>query len=207
MLGHRMPDGSEGPIGYISHTLSKSEKNYSQLEKEGLACVVGIKRFHSYLFGHHFKLVTDHQPLLALLNEHKSTSPQASARIRRWSLFLPGYEYTMLLRGTKAHGKADALSRLPLPTEGSQTSTPPELVLLMEHLSDSPVTDQHIRLWSRRDPLLSSIIQFLKSGWPSQSNPQTRPYFSKRNELSLYEGCVLWGIRVVIPPQGRKAVL
>ena len=92
--------------------------------------------------------------------------------------------------------------RLPLPTEGSQTSTPPELVLLMEHLSDSPVTDQHIRLWSRRDPLLSSIIQFLKSGWPSQSNPQTRPY-----ELSLYEGCVLWGIRVVIPPQGRKAVL
>ena len=112
VLGHRMPDGSEGPIGYISHTLSKSEKNYSQLEKEGLACVVGIKRFHSYLFGHHFELVTDHQPLLALLNEHKSTSPQASARIRRWSLFLSGYEYTMLFRGTKAHGKADALSRL-----------------------------------------------------------------------------------------------
>ena len=95
VLAHRMPDGSEQPVGYASRTLSPAERNYSQLEREGLACVFGIKRFHAYLFGHSFELVTDHKPLLALLNQHKSTSEQASARIRRWSLFMATYEYTI----------------------------------------------------------------------------------------------------------------
>ena len=45
------------------------------------------------LFGHHFNLATDHKPLLRLLSEEKPTSPQASARIRRWSLFLSRFEY------------------------------------------------------------------------------------------------------------------
>ena len=55
VLAHRMPDGSEKPIGYVSRTLSKAEQNYSQLEKEGLSLVFGIKKFHSYVFGHPFE--------------------------------------------------------------------------------------------------------------------------------------------------------
>ena len=83
VLAHRMPDGAEKPIGYASRTLNKAERNYSQLEKEGLSCVFRVKYFYSYLFGHAFKLVTDHKPLLGLLGEDKPTSSQASARIRR----------------------------------------------------------------------------------------------------------------------------
>ena len=82
VLAHRMADGSERPVAYASRSLTKAEKNYSQLEKEGLSCIFGVTKFHSYLFGHPFHLVTDHKPLLALLNEHKPTSPQASARVR-----------------------------------------------------------------------------------------------------------------------------
>ncbi len=44
VLAHQMPDGTEKAIGY-SHTLSKAEQNYSQLEKEGLSCVFGIRSF------------------------------------------------------------------------------------------------------------------------------------------------------------------
>jgi len=62
VLSHKMPDGTERPIGFASRTLTETEKRYSQLEKEGLACVFGVTRFHSYLFGHHFTLVTDHKP-------------------------------------------------------------------------------------------------------------------------------------------------
>ena len=47
----------------------------------------GMKRFYDYLVGHHFLLYTDHKPLLALLNEHHATSPQASARIHRGPCF------------------------------------------------------------------------------------------------------------------------
>lgn len=82
VLGHKMPDGSEKPIGYVSRTLTRSECNYSQLEKEGLALIFGIKKFHNYLFGHSFELITDHKPLLGLLKEDRELSQQASARIK-----------------------------------------------------------------------------------------------------------------------------
>ena len=49
VLAYKYPDGSERPIGYASRSLSKAEKNYSQIEKEGLACVFGVNKFHSYL--------------------------------------------------------------------------------------------------------------------------------------------------------------
>ena len=106
MLAHKLPDGSERPVGYVSRTLNDAERNYAQLEKEGLALVFGVKKFYSYLFGHAFTLITDHKPLLGLLSECKSTSPQASARVKRWSLYL-------VFRNTTAHANADALSRLP----------------------------------------------------------------------------------------------
>ena len=57
VIAHRMLDGSEKPIGFVSKTLTPAEKNYSQLEKEGRK-VFGIKKFHSYLFGHSFSIYT-----------------------------------------------------------------------------------------------------------------------------------------------------
>lgn len=51
VLAHRMSDGTDRPIAYASRTLNSSERNYSQIEKEGLACIFGVKKFYSYLFG------------------------------------------------------------------------------------------------------------------------------------------------------------
>lgn len=207
VIAHRMPDGSERPIGFASRTLSAAQRNYSQLEREALALVFGVKRFHSFLFGHHFELVTDHQPLLALLHEHRPTSAQASACIRRWSLLLSAYEYKIIYRKTQQHQNADALSRLPLPQTQTESKTPPELVLLMDHLDESPVTAQHIRVWTRRDPILSKVMQYVERGWPSICGKSLSTYSAKRSELSVFQGCVMWGSRVVIPPQGRPIVL
>ena len=215
VLAHRMEDGSERPIGYASRTLNAAERNYCQLEKEGLSIIFGVKRFYSYLFGHSFELITDHKPLLRLLGEHMPTSPQASARVRRWSLYLSMFEYTLKFRGTTAHANADALSRLPLPVEPAANKDPPELVLLMEHMANSPITADQIRSWTRKDPELAPIVQYLQQGWPTttpttssqEGNPNLAPFFSKKSELSLHEGCVLWGTRVVVPAQGRQAVL
>ena len=207
VLSHKMTDGSERPIAYASRTLNSSERNYSQLEKEGLSCIFGIKRFHNYLFGRHFELVTDHKPLLGLLKEDRAISPQASSRIKRWSLFLSSYEYTLVFRNTTAHANADALSRLPLLEEPARTVTEPELVLLSEHLDDSPVTANDIRTWTSRDPKLSKVLQYVLQGWPSEGDSELEPYSSRRLELSAFEGCILWGSRVIVPPPGRQTVL
>ena len=63
---------------------------------------------------------------------------------------------------TEVRGNADALSRLPLLEAPAQTQIPPELVFLMDHLNESPVTAEHICAWTRRDPSLSSVLQAVK---------------------------------------------
>ena len=129
-----MPDGSELPIAYTSRTLNSAERNYSQLEKEGLACVFGIKKFHDYIFGCHFELVTDHKPFLGLIKENRAIPTQASSRIKRWSAlrFLSNYEYSLVFRNTTAHANADTMSQLPLLEEPAKTASKPEFFLLAE---------------------------------------------------------------------------
>ena len=69
VLSHVMSDGSERPVSYASRTLSVAERNYAHIEKEGLALVYAVKKYHQYLFGHKFVLYTDHKPLLGLFSE------------------------------------------------------------------------------------------------------------------------------------------
>lgn len=93
-----------------------------------------------------------------------------------------------------------------MPVEMPETKEPPELVLLMKHLADSPVTAHHNALWTRRDPVLSPVVQALQHGWTDYDQSQA-PFYSRRSELSLFNGCIFWGSRVVIPQRGWKAVL
>lgn len=71
VLSHRMPDGTERPVGFVSRTLTAAERNYSQLDKEGLAVIFGVKKFHNYLYGRKFTITIDHKPLLSLFSEAK----------------------------------------------------------------------------------------------------------------------------------------
>uniref|UniRef100_A0A2D4JCH7 Reverse transcriptase/retrotransposon-derived protein RNase H-like domain-containing protein n=1 Tax=Micrurus lemniscatus lemniscatus TaxID=129467 RepID=A0A2D4JCH7_MICLE len=73
VLSHWMPNGNEAPIAFYSKTLSKAEQNYSQLDKEAMAAVAGIKIFHEYLYGRDFELITDLKPLLGMLPGNQPT--------------------------------------------------------------------------------------------------------------------------------------
>ena len=169
-----------------------------------------MKKFHSYVFGHHFLLYTDHKPLLVLLSEHCSTSPQTSARIRRWSLSLAAYEYTLKCRGTLSHSNADALSQLPLPVAPVESDLPPEVILLQDHIAESPVTDQQIRAGTCKDPLMATVLQYVWRCWPTSSSirEELSPYSSRKAELSLQDGCLLWPDHVLLSlPQSARMFL
>ena len=88
------------PVAYASRILNNAEQNYSQIERESLAIVFGVTKYRQYLLGRHFKLLTDHKPLITLLGEHKPVPMLAAARIKRWALLLAAYDYTIeFIRG------------------------------------------------------------------------------------------------------------
>ena len=101
VLSHKMSDGTERPIAFASRTLSSAEQNYSQLDKEGLAWIFRVKRFHLYLYGRNFTLVTDHKPLLQLFDPQRGIPMQVSGRIQRWIMTLAVYKYKLLFRKTE----------------------------------------------------------------------------------------------------------
>ena len=118
----------ERPVAFYFRTLSDTEKRYAQTDKEGLAVVAGVKKFHYFLCGRRFTIKTDHKPLLGLLGENKPLSLMASARVLRWAMLLSAYNYQLTYSPAKQQTHCDALSRLPLPDTPQQTPEPAETV-------------------------------------------------------------------------------
>ena len=85
---------------------------------------------------------------------------------------------------------------------------PAKVIMNLSHLDSTPVTAVMVKEWTRKDPVLSQVVRLLEEGWPEGVTSEAlAPYYNRRNELSLQDGCVLWGARVVIPPPGRENLL
>ena len=133
---------------------------------------------------------------------------QAAPRVQRWALTLAADEYRIVHKEGKSNANADALSRLPLSISPEFVPVPGETVLLLDHLDHTPISSRHIQEWTRRDPVLSKVYQFTLNGCSHHCpDVQLHPYLSRKAELTIEGGCVLWGNMVIVPPQGREQVI
>ena len=101
-------DGKLHPVGYASKTLTKLEQKYSTTELECYAVVWGIEKFHHYLYGRKFKVITDHQALTWLMKNENSLK----GRRARWVLKMEPYDFEIIYKEGRKHKNADALSRM-----------------------------------------------------------------------------------------------
>ena len=202
-------DKEEHPIEYASRTLSKTERRYAEIDREALAIVWGIRKFHIYLYGNQFKLVTDHKPLTFIFDPEKKLPEMTANRITRWALLMMNYDYQIEYRNTKLHANCDVLSRLPKAVNHADEEddcTTMFSVTMEESMLDADLVSTE----TRKDLVLSKVRTYIMEGWPQKfDNPtsQLADYWRRRLELSVELGCITWGTRVVIPGKLRKTVL
>ena len=190
VISHVLPDGSERPFAYSSRTLTQSEKNYAQIEREAVAIMHGIKKFHQYLYGRHFTLVTDNKPLTAIFGPKKAIPPLAAARLQRWAILLSAHNYDIRFKPTAAHGNADGLSRCPLPGQRKETQSEPSIFNISQ-INALPVTCVQLQAATRTDPVLSRVVHYTQNGWPTQVEDALKPFLMRKDELTIEENGVL----------------
>eukprot|EP00731_Ephydatia_muelleri_P006745 Em0003g993a len=219
VLFHRYPDGSERPIANASKTLTTTQRRYSQIQKEALAIVFALNKFHQFLYGRSFILVTDHKPLLVLFGPTKATPALAANRLARWALTLSQYQYTIEYRKTCDHSNADALNRLPVgpdarfDEEEDNADVDTVCIIKTVSLQLDPTDPGTMAKESAKDPDIANVMRFTREGWP----PKDRREGSKDDDiedfrklavsLSTAHGCLLYGSRLVIPHSLRPQVL
>ena len=73
---------------------------------EALAVIWALRKFRHYLHGRKFKIITDHNALVWILNSDKSTT---STKFIKWRMYLQEFDYEVIHR---VHSSVDALSRI-----------------------------------------------------------------------------------------------
>ena len=148
------------PLAFISKALSPKHQSLSVYEKELLAIVYAVTKWHYYLCGRHFSIKTDHQSLKHLLQQRITFPGQHS-----WFTKLMGYDYDICYKKGKENVVADALSRV---NHG-------ELLAMAVSSISGGLMEEIQKSWEN-DPQLTKVIGQLK-----EQNSNSSPYNWKDN--------------------------
>ena len=129
------------PVAFASKSLTQTEQNYAQIEKELLAIVFGCRRFHQYICGQKITVESDHKPLESIAKKPLAKAP---TRLQRMLLQVQKYDLNIIHIPGKLIPVADALSRKCLPAEPRDSPDDPELQV-HSVLNNMPVSDSRCK--------------------------------------------------------------
>ena len=191
------------PIAFASKSLTETESRYANIERELLAVVFGAQRFHTYIYGKHFTVESDHKPLEMISLKNLTAAPP---RLLTMLLKLQGYDMTIKYRPGREMILADSLSRAPNKRNASTINLDTKIALV-QFSNEKISTLQHA---TKEDGILSQLFDIIVTGWPEKQRDlprDLRPYWSYRDELSVENGIILKGDRIVIPESMQPDIL
>ena len=209
---------NEKPVAFGSKTLTDCQSRYSNIEREMLALVFGIQRYHTYLYARPFVIITDHQPLVNITAKPIHSAPP---RLQRMLMQIQGYNFTVRYRPGKQMILADALSRSP----NAENNSPIQLDLRVDGLdmqledhtfktialiNFSESKQKQLQTETSNDPILRELMDTIMVGWPEgikKLPADLRAYWSFRHELAIEAGVVFKGRQILIPQTMQKDIL
>ena len=211
------------PVAYASRSLTDTEVNYAQIEKEMLAILFGVERFEQCVYGRLTKIQTDHKPLESIFRKSLLSAPK---RLQRMLLRLQKFDLHVSYKKGSEMYLADTLSRAfrmhkgmrkeeaedVVYIDGMRGNTERELesINMIQYLPVSEATQVVIQQATESDPSLRELKTTIRQGWPPTKediSANIRDYFPFREELSLQNGLVFKGERLVIPASVRGDML
>ncbi|XP_064482548.1 uncharacterized protein K02A2.6-like [Ornithodoros turicata] len=210
ILRQLQPDGTYRPVAYASRSLTDTEKKYAQIEKEGLAIVWACDKFRDYITGIHITIETDHKPLIPIFMN--KPLDDITPRLQRMKLKLMRHSCDLVHVPGKSLVAADVLSRSPLP-DIEDSGLEDELAAYVRGIvTYFPATDQRlsqIKKAQYEDTSCQMLSNYLQQGWPDKTlvDSSCKNYWQERFNLSLDDGLLMKGSRILIPVAMRREIL
>lgn len=196
------------PVAFASKSLSECQSNYSNIERETLALVFGVTRFHTYLFGKEFTVISDHKPLEMIWRKPLTSAPP---RLQRLLVRLQGYDMTVTYRPGSTMVLSDTLSRLPNPSDTADVPLDIQVECIhVDLVNFGNEKREALQKETTNDPICRKLGQIIHTGWPDSIKelPQDiRPFWACRDELGIANGVLFKGRQVLIPEKLREDIL
>ncbi|KAL5491281.1 hypothetical protein EMCRGX_G016538 [Ephydatia muelleri] len=212
VLLQRQLDGSVKPVSYASRSLTPTEQKYAQIEKEALGVTWACERFRDFLTGLQFQIETDHKPLVPLLGS--KNLEDLPLRVQRFRLRLMRFKYTISHIPGKELVIANTLSRAPSnevyqEEKEFRAEIQAYVDLVVRNIPTSEPKMLEIKQAQQKDEICQKVIQYCQEGWPDKSlvKGEWKQFFHVASELSVEDGLLLRGNRIVIPMALRAPVL
>ena len=188
------------PIAYKSKSLTDTEKRYATIEKEMLAITWSLEKFHDYTYARKVTIHSDHKPLQAIVQKPLSKAPR---RLQNLLMRALNYDFEIIWKKGEDQKIADMLSR------ASITGDDTEEIHIAQHLPMRPEKLDRYREETEKDEVLQELKHLITSCWPERENTPTLalPYYSYKEELSIQDGLIFRGERLIIPKSMRNQVM
>ena len=218
LLQQKQPDGTWRVIQAGSRFLTDAESRYATIELELLAVAWAVRKCRLFLIGlPHVDLAVDHRPLVPIINR-KNLDEIENPRLQRLREKLSEVNISASWRPGTKHAAADALSRAPvaIPADGDDLAedgvTPTVSAVITGALTESCVDLrlQQVRDAADRDEEARLLHTTVINGFPPNKNdlPEVlRAYWPVHDQLSVEDGLVVYGCRIVIPRPLRAGIL